>query len=75
MSWESQELRVLLREGWQVKGFVADHKISGSAEEFSGETKGYSILLQKGEEMAIAMVLYEKGVASLSLEILTEERD
>lgn len=74
--WESRELRGLLADGWEVKGFHGDFTIKGTSGDISGHSNGSSILLQKGEHMAIVYRSFDErsGEPVLSVEVLTEDR-
>jgi hypothetical protein len=76
MTWQSEKLRNMLAEGWAVKGFAPDYSIHGSNDQFYGDTKGFAVLLQKDEHLAIAHSDFDTstGESYMRVEIWTEDR-
>ena len=76
MTWQSAKLRDLLASGWEVKGFAPNYNMDGSSDQFFGQTNGYAMLLQKGDQMAIVETSYDThgGPSQLNVDILTEDR-
>ncbi len=66
----SAELKDMLLHGWQVMGFARDWSIKGAMDDIYGETAGYSILLQKHENMAVAATYFDSSDRETKLVII-----
>jgi len=70
MTGEASALKAMLSSGWEVIGFQQ----SITQLERASETDGYTILLQRGTDLAIAAVMYQdEGLAVTRIHFLTGE--
>jgi hypothetical protein len=72
MTGAAADLREMLAQGWEVAGFQS----SITQLERSSETDGYTILLRRGPDLAIATVMYtDEGLQVDQIHYLTKFRD
>jgi hypothetical protein len=72
MNGAAADLREMLAQGWEVTGFQS----SITQLERSSETDGYAILLRRGPDLAIAMVMYaDEGLHVERIHYLTMFKD